>query len=78
MKPSNIGYPGISGYAGDDINADSLEIIPNNPGFAGEIEIAQDIDAEGTDLVYLTGARKAIQRFARSLISIPLGALESF
>ena len=44
VAAAQVVHAAITGNRGDDLDADFLEIPPDEPGFAGDVEIAQDVD----------------------------------
>ncbi len=76
--PPNVVDAAIAGEAGDDLDAHAAKVFADHPDLAGQVEVAEDVDADGADAVGWRGSDKLKERIAGRAITILLGALESF
>ncbi len=67
----------VAGERGDNVDADPPVIIADHPGFAGEIEIAEDVDASRADVVGRPGSNEPGQAVAGRPIAVLLRAAEA-
>ena len=68
----------VAGDGGDNLDADALVVIADHPGFAGQIEIAEDVDARLADAVGGTGADECGQAVAGRAVAVLLRAAKAF
>ena len=45
MRAANVVHAAIAGDAGDHLDAHTFEVFADHPDLAGQIEVAQDVDA---------------------------------
>ena len=78
MAAFNVVHPAVAGDVGDHLDADTLEIFADQPDFAGEIEIAEDVDGVFADTRSIAGADQPGHGIAGRLVASPLVAFKPF
>ncbi len=44
VGPADVVHPAVAGDVGHHLDAHALEVVPDDPDLAGQVEVAQDID----------------------------------
>ena len=70
--------PAVAGDIGHHLDAHALEVFADQPDLAGQVEVAEDIDAVFGDAAGVAGADQAAHGLAGGLVALPLVALEPF
>src|SRR5208337_5405419 len=70
--------PPIAGNAGDNLNAYAAKVFANHPNLASQIEVAENVDADGADAVRWRSSYELKESFAGCSIAVLLRPLESF
>ena len=78
MPPPDIVDPSIAGKAGDNFNAHAAKVFANDPNLAGQVEIAENVDADGADAVGWRSSYELKESFAGRSIAVFLRSLKSF
>ena len=46
---ADVVHPAVAGDVGHHLDAHALEVVPDDPDFPGQVEIAQDVEAHVAD-----------------------------
>ena len=74
---ADVVHSAVAGDRGHDLDADPLVILADHPRFAGEVEIAENIDAVLADAGGRSGAHQRADGVAGRAVAVLLRALES-
>ena len=76
MAAADIVHPAVAGDIGHHLDADLFQILADQPDLAGQVEVAQDVDAVRRDPGRIPGAHQLEHRLAGRLVAGPFVALE--
>ena len=77
MRAADVIDAPVAGDARNYLHAHALVVIADHPCLASQVEVAENIDAERTDVIDWTGSYNLQQRIAGGAVSVFLRALES-
>ena len=75
---ADIVHPAVAGDVGHHLDAHALEVVPDDPDLAGQVEVAEDVDACGADAGGVAGADQLEHGLAGGVVAGLLVALEPF
>ena len=78
VRAADVVDAAVAGHGGDHLDAHLLVIFPDDPGFSGEVEFAENVDAVFADPLGRSLADQLHEGVAGGFVAILLGALESF
>ena len=78
MPPPNIIDPSIAGDARDNLDAYAAKVFADHPNLASQIEIAENVDADGTDAIGWRSTHELKKSFAGRFIAVFFRSLKSF
>jgi len=78
VAAADIGHPTVTRDVGHHLDTHLLEVFPDDPDFAGEIEVTEDIDGNGAHIGHVAGAGQGEHGLAGRGVALALVALEPF
>ena len=75
---ANVVHPAVAGDRGHHLDADPLVVVADDPRFAGQVEIAEDVDALLADAGGRARAHERADGVARRAVAVLLRPLEAF
>mgnify|MGYP000323887343 CR=1 FL=1 len=78
MGPADVLHPAVAGDVGHHLHSHALKVVPDDPDFARQVEVSQNIEAFGADAGGIAGAHQAKHGLAGGVVAGPFVALEAF
>ncbi len=76
MGPHDVFDASIPGDIRNGLDAHFFEVVPNDPQLAGQVEVPEDIDAQGRDVRDIARSDQPEERFAGGAVPLALVAFE--